>query len=336
MPAYYSYRRRYRRYRPRRYVRRWFKRRFRRYVNGSSKSTLRVKTAVEYTGQLDSGHGNTLGPVGTIKCFRPAPTASPAPYVLSSPLYRTYCNLYEEVKCIGMKINLSISSIVGNATLPSLQIYTAWDRRSGASEAPYTSDEIKNSSTYNVATALNNNVAKLTRSLYASDLMEKAQWHDCSYSTVGSNYQDDAYVSSAANPNFFSPAFYFCFGSPSLAASVSVNYTISVVYYMAFRNPKFGAGSSGTKLIDEGPRSVLSRGPDADGDVDDDMAVEQEDLDDAGDMDDGPAVSAATAASSSSSSSSSAVSPLKRAKPPTKGSSPLGKQQHTTSSSLNF
>ena len=38
--------------------------------------------------------------------------------------------------------------------------------------------DVKNSATSNIATALNNNVAKLTRSCYASDLMERATWFD--------------------------------------------------------------------------------------------------------------------------------------------------------------
>ena len=93
--AYYRRRYRYRRYRPRRYVRRWFRRRFRRYVNGSSKSVVRMKTAVDasYTTQVPDDH--TLSSVIGVNAFSPAPGASNRS-VLASPLYRTYCGLYEE------------------------------------------------------------------------------------------------------------------------------------------------------------------------------------------------------------------------------------------------
>lgn len=261
MPRYY--RRRYYRRRPRRYIRRWFRRRFRRYVNGSSKSSVRIKTAVEDSGTLQVPDATTLSPIQMINAFGASATAGGGRSVLASPLYRTYCGLYEECKCIGMRVSLSIASQIGGTALPSLQIYTAWDRRHGSTEAAYTAQEIKNSATYNVATALNNNVAKLTRSIYASDLMEKAQWHDCSYSTAVGNYVDNAYNGAAANPNFFCPALFFCFGSPSLAAQQSpatVAYQISTVYYFAFRNPKFGAAAQ-SKLEDLGERMLLPDDP---------------------------------------------------------------------------
>lgn len=275
-----SYRRlRYRRYRPRRYVRRWFRRRFRRYVNGSSKSTVRMKTAVESSVTI-SVPNNALSAVYNIPAFGSPSASINARSVLASPLYRTYCSLYEEVKCVGMKVSLSVASPIGGTALPSLQIYTAWDRRHGYSEAPYTADGIKNSSTYNVATALNNNVAKLTRSIYASDLMEKAQWHDCKISgdPQTNSQQDDAFVAAAGNPNFFAPSFFMTLASPSLAAAQSpatVALQFSVVYYMAFRNPKYGAGASASKLDDLGARVSID---DDDGDASG-----------GGDMDDTPA-----------------------------------------------
>lgn len=246
------YYRRYRRYRPRRYVRRWFRRRFRRYVNGSSKSSIRMKTAVDFSSTVQIPDKDHLSSVIGVNAF--TPTSSTSLSVLSSPLYRTYCSLYEECKCIGMRVSLSISSQIGGTALPSLQIYTAWDRRHGSTESLYTADQIRNSSTYNVATALNNNVAKLTRSIYASDLMEKAQWHDCTLDTA-SGYADKAYTAAGNNPNFFAPCFFFCFASPSLAGQQSpatVGYSISTVYYFAFRNPKYGGASGATKVISLG------------------------------------------------------------------------------------
>lgn len=265
------YYRRYRRYRPRRYVRRWFRRRFRRYVNGSSKSNIRMKTAVEASGTLSVPNSNTLSSVVPVTAFANVPTAGGGTSALASPLYRTYCGLYEECKCIGMKVNISIASQIGAAALPSLQIYTAWDRRHGFSEPAYSATEIKNSATYNVATALNNNVAKLTRSIYASDLMERAQWHDCSIKTISSDYYDDAYYTAAANPNFFAPSLFFCFGSPSLdndhQAPATVAYQLSIVYYFAFRNPKFGASAGSSKLVNLG--GAFSGIDSDDGDIDD-------------------------------------------------------------------
>ena len=294
--AYYRFRRyRSRRYRPRRYVRRWFRRRFRRYVNGSSKSIVRMKTSVEHVRTISSGTTAAPGSASGIGVYSKSNSNIS---VLSSQLYRTYCSLYEEVKCIGMRVSLAITDAVGGSDLPSVQIYTSWDRRFGATEAVKTAADIKAAATYNVATAINNNVAKLTRSIYASDLMEKAQWHDSTLSLAGGVYQDDAYEAAAANPNFFAPALFFCFQSPTLGAARDVHVNLSVTYYMAFRNPKYGGSAEPSRLQDLGARGSVE----ADGDLDDEAAARilEEMRDDEGDMDDGPGVPAAQAAADES------------------------------------
>ena len=289
MPS-WRYGRRFRRYRKyRRFYRRYRRSYARKFVNASSKSNVRMKTAVEASATISVPY-NGLSSVYNIPAFGSSSATINARSVLASPLYRTYCSLYEEVKCIGMKVVVSVATPIGGTSLPSLQIYTAWDRRHGYTEASYSADDIKNSSTYNVSTALNNNVAKLTRSVYASDLMEKAQWHDCTLSTAAGNHQDDAYVAAAANPNFFAPTLFMTFASPSLAQQQSpatVALQFSIVYYMAFRNPKYGAGASSAKLADLGGRIVEPQVRRDDGDMDDDPPANAPDGDD-GDMDDDP------------------------------------------------
>lgn len=249
MPIYRrGYRRRFRRYR--RYGRRYRRRYARRYVNGSSRSSIRCKCVVTGQSTLHSGYGDTLGTdVFRISPFATSGLSNPVP-VVSSPLFQAYQNLYEEMKIIGMKVQISVTDQVGGATLPSLQIYTAWDRRVGYGEAALTPSMIKNASSNNIATALNNNIAKLSRSIYASDLIEKAQWLDSSFADVaGSNIA--AWEAAGLNPNFFHPGFYMCFGSPSLSQAsevASVHFSVSVTYYIAFRNPRFGGSSSNREL----------------------------------------------------------------------------------------
>lgn len=191
---------------------------------------------------------------------------------LSSPLYRSYANLYDEVKCIGMKVKLSVSSAVGGTDIPSLQIYTAFDRRRGISEAAPSFADMKIYSTYMVATAVNNSVAKLERSIYASDLLEKAQWHDCTLSLSGGTYNDKAYVAAGDNPNFFSPSCFIAMAIPGKTTETTVTGNIDVMYYFAFRNPKYGGSSVNSKfetsVLD---RANLDRG---DGDVDDEEMVD--------------------------------------------------------------
>ena len=271
MPVYRRYRRSA--YRRRRYpYRRRYRRSYaRKYVNASSRSQVRIKTAVESNFTLSSGTASGPGAVKEIcPLLSSAPDNGAVSSALRSPLYRTYCALYEEVKIIGFKTQISIASAIGGSDIPSLQIYTAFDRRHGANEAIPTAAEIKNSSSYLVATALNNNVAKLTRSIYASDLLEKAQWHDCTLGLAGGIYSDTAYVASGANPNFFVPELAICFQSPTLAQAVDVKVNASTVFYFAFRNPKYGAGATGSAKVQSlGGVFHDPSAPDGDGDVDD-------------------------------------------------------------------
>lgn len=268
--AYWSRRRRYRRY-SRRYrglFKRNFRRYARRYINGSSKSTVRVKIPVHDYDSFTQNAGAVGTSTGVIWPFGPSSVrVSP----LTSGLYQTYCNLYDEVKCIGMKIKINVTSQVGGQDIPSLQIYTAFDRRKGAAEAAPTYAQMKTFSTFQVATAVNNSVAKLTRSIYASDLLEKAQWHDCSLANNAGVYSDSAYTAAGDNPNFFVPAFFVAFAVPGLGAGVgaTINCTYDIMYYFSFRNPKWGGAAGNSKLeIEsvEGTRRNLS--PDGDDDVD--------------------------------------------------------------------
>lgn len=208
----------------------------------------------------NSGYATTLGPV---QAYAPYYGSDPVA-VVNNPLYQAYRNLYEETKLIGMKVQLNVTSVVGNATLPSLEIYTAWDRRHGQGESTPTASELKAMASTNVSTALNNNVAKITRSIYASDLMEKAQWHDSS-PRASNDQTDDAWHTAGKNPNFFCPAFFFCFGSPTIASpGTTVGYSISITYYVSFRNPKYGGSSSSKDL----PVRQVSFADELDGDAD--------------------------------------------------------------------
>ena len=262
-PSRYSrYRRRYRRYRS-----------GRRFVNGSSRSSIRVKIPVTYTHSLTQPSGTHGTDVDGI-----CPLTQTTTFVssaLSSPLYRTYCLLYDEVKVIGFKANINITSSVGGSDLPSLEILTSFDRRFGSSEDYPTYADLRTYSTYQAAMAVNNSIAKLTRSIYASDLMEKAQWHDCTLLEAAGEYTDRAYQASARNPNFFVPMLFIAFNCPDTSTSKTISYTAEITYYFSFRNPKYGAGSSSAKSsVEYLPRTAVD-GP---GDVDDPGMMDIADL----------------------------------------------------------
>lgn len=203
---------------------------------------------------------------------------------LNSPLYLKYTELYDEVKCIGMKIKLAVVTPIGTSDVPSLQIMNTFDRRFGiaydAVNHQFIYDDMPNaaqlisSSNYNCVTAVNNSIAKIERSIYASDLLEKAQWHDCSCTTVtiDSNQvlADKAVLAAGMNPNFFHPLFLVTFAVPNAGAvSKSITLTCDVTFYFAFRNPKYGSAPTSAKIKSE-PKTV-----------DDDEDFDMDDLTDA-------------------------------------------------------
>lgn len=235
-----------------------------------------MKAVVTGSGTLHSGYADSLGrdvfsiyPLSNFTDGAGGYQPNLVPLSIS-PLFDAYQHLYEEMKLIGMKVQICVTDQVGGATLPSLQIYTAWDRHHGAGEAAFTPDECKNAASNNVATALNNNVAKLSRSIYASDLIEKATWFDSTPAGVNPGASNAAWNTAGANPNMFCPAFFMCFGSPALNAGsevASVHFSVSVTYYVAFRNPRYG-GSSNSKELPT--RTVTFADDDDQGDMDDD------------------------------------------------------------------
>ena len=83
---------------------------------------------------------------------------------------------------------------------------------------PMTYDEVMESSGSSVRSALNNSVAKLARSCWASDIQERTTFHDCSIGAeMDADNNDMAYVRAAMNPNFFCPLFYVGFQLPTTA-----------------------------------------------------------------------------------------------------------------------
>lgn len=219
-------------------------------MNGSSRSQIRVKIPISVNMNL-SRDGATLFTVPAR--MDPFTRTSSWASALNSELYRTYCSLYDEVQCIGMKVRLSFTNAVGAATLPAIKVHSCWDRRFGYGEVNPTVDEILKAASYLPASAINNSVCKMQRSCYQSDLIEKCQWHDSTIEQTAAPapqyYVDQAYEAAGLNPNFFCPAFFFCVeecGDGVAWSNPSV--LIDCVYYFKFRNPKFGGSAGGVRM----------------------------------------------------------------------------------------
>lgn len=196
---------------------------------------------------------------------------------LGTKLYQAYANLYEEVKCIGAKVQVSVVTPLGTSSIPALEVYTAWDRRTGTSEnGSLNSEDLAGYGSCQQFTAVSNSVAKFVRSCYARDLMEKAQWHDSSL-VEGTSVTDSAFEAAGANPNFFCPGLYVGFKTPGLADDQvrEVDIMINAKYYYVFRNPGFGASAASKSAVRSVEPVMRASAPE----------FEVEDLDLAGDED---------------------------------------------------
>lgn len=288
------YRRRYGRRSYSRFRRRY--RRYKKFVNNSSRSRVRVKIPITVNAQMTVPANSTVSNVLSICPFYGNTTLSGTAVgcllgdVFGSPLYTAYSGLYDEVKCDGFKLNFSITSGIGlGGTFPSLSVYTSVDRRltyndfSARYDAAHPNNphypiasELKNSSSYLAAVALNNSVTKMVRRCYASDLFEKCSFVDAtpgtqSYTVNGQASQTVRQF--AATQPMFNPVMYFACDTGSsvdAANSRDCNVVIEIMYYLTFRNPKYGGGAGTANRTIAIPRGPIFPDDD-DGDMDEDV-----------------------------------------------------------------
>lgn len=230
------------------------------YVNATSRSQVRVKVPVHFVHSVTQPSTATY--TDCVPCCLPFTSSRFKASPLAQNLYKHYSSLYEEVRCIGARVKIAVSSPIGGAEIPALRIVSAWDRRWHHGERLPVVPELLQQGSANSLTCVNNSVAKLTRSCWASDMIEKAQWHDCTLNgTSESGYwSDSAYIAAGSNVNFFSPGLNVGFQVEGRAAQsqVSVTFSCDIMYYFAFRCPKHSVVSDGTSAMSAAPA------PDAD------------------------------------------------------------------------
>lgn len=233
------------RYGFRRYRRPLYRRRSRRYVNGSSRSVVKMKTSFTSTTKITAGHGTTAG---TVSYSSPLGGNTSLGSLAHSDLFQHYVQLYEEMRIIGVRVDMAVISAIGGQDTPSLQIYTAFDRKRGYGEPAATGAEIIAASSRACATALNNNVAKLSRYCGAGDLQERSVWLESKQDTEANGFQNLSWLAAARNPTFFCPSFMCTTICPSLGADHQIDVSFTFTYYVAFRSPKFGGGAANRLL----------------------------------------------------------------------------------------
>ena len=312
MPTYvYKYRRRYgRRWsRYRRYgaYSRYRRRRAGASSTASSRGRIRVRVPIQKVLSVPVANGSYDSSVVTSSPWYQNSDAAidtnarAACGAVSSQLYRAYTGLYDQVKCDGVVTKISIVTAIGAGGIPAVQVVTAYDRMGNSNEVrnavqpQLTTASLFDYSSASIVSAINNSVAKTSRSCWASDIQERSVFHDCSVtSNDGGPYYDNDFNSDPHKVGYFSPLTMF---GLRLAAAPTSNTTVQVLldqtYYFTFRNPKYGgsATSVSTRSIEStsGVPVMTQRS--------DTRRLDTEgDMDDAGGLDDEDAAAAAPAA----------------------------------------
>jgi len=301
MPTYvYKYRRRYGR-RWSRYRRYGAYSRYRRRRSGtsstaSSRGRIRVRVPVQQLVTLTVPAQSIDSNVCTSSPYYQSTNVLPRAVAaaVAQRLYTAYVNLYDQVKCDGVVSNLSVVTPIGGAgALNAIQVIMAYDRFGNQNEI--VSDDITTAQLFNFSSsvsrsAINNSVAKMSRSCWASDLQERTVFHDSTLAGSQTALWDRDFSSNAAKVGYFAPLTMFgvrlAAAAPESATTVQV--LLEQTYYFTFRQPKYGGDPSATASVRSVPNMSVRR---------DARSLDREaDMGDVGGLDDEAAQAAAPAA----------------------------------------
>ena len=268
--------------------------RSRNYTSGRRRVTLRVpvEAQVQFTIAAGANWSNLacVQPYLSYKSTSGSKNAGVATLV-SSPLYRNYCTLYDQVKVDSVYVGGSVIEGIGiGGSYSSLSFASAWDRCIQPEEVipggtpGVTAQTIQYGSEAQTFLLTNNSKQLVHRWNRASDLQERTTFHDCSVrlaaSTSQLQYVDDAFYPNNSTPTFiphstigYVPGLWMAFYSPVVDNSNPryVNVTFKVIWNVTFRNPKYGlaAEASAKAIEDSGFKAedvVVEEGEDDGGD----------------------------------------------------------------------
>ena len=261
------YGRRYSRYRRYGAYSRYRRRRSGTSSTASSRGRIRVRVPVQQlvtlTVPAESIDSNVLTSSPYYQASNVLPRAAAG--AIAQPLYTAYVGLYDQVKCDGVVSNLSVvTPIGGSGALNAIQVIMAYDRFGNQNEV--ISDAISVRQLFNFSSsvarsAINNSVAKMSRSCWASDIQERTVFHDSTLSGSATAVWDRDYSSNAAKVGYFAPL--TMIGVRLAAAAPESDTTVQVLleqtYYFTFRQPKYGGDPSATAALRSIPVMNLRR-----------------------------------------------------------------------------
>lgn len=274
------YGRRYSRYRRYGAYYRYRRRRSGTSSTASSRGRIRVRVPVQQLVTLTVPAQSVDSNVLTSSPYVHGGTAPPRAVAgaVAQRLYNAYVGLYDQVKCDGVVSNLSVVTPIGGAGgLNAIQVVMAYDRCGTQNEVAnegITTSQLFSYSSSVARSAINNSVAKMSRSCWASDIQERTVFHDCNVSTSSSTSYDRDFSSNAAKVGYFAPLLMVGVRLAAAApeAPVSVQVLLEQTYYFTFRQPKYGGDPSATASVKSVPLMSVrrdARSLDREGDMDD-------------------------------------------------------------------
>lgn len=268
MPYYRRFRRGrgYRRFYRRRGYRRSY-RRFHRRRPGvvSSRSRLRVKIPVYQTITITVPQNQVYSYMATIFPWintlnNNANASAPVTHltnqqslgVVQNPIYQSYADLFDEVKCDGFTLTASCTSPIGaGQNVTGLLIGTSVDRSLTPIDIVPTANVARTSASWWGRVAVNNSIPRIRRAIWASDMSERTNFTDSDYTFV-TGVGNTALNQIATNfpPNFWRPAMHLgvCLPLINPEADTTITFLLNVNFYMTFRNPKGASGTAANKL----------------------------------------------------------------------------------------
>ena len=270
-----AYRRTYRRYRRYPYYRRrWGSSRFRKryYKNGivNSRSRVRVRIPKQalLTVQIPQNQTgatsvcimpwcNTTSTTGANVAINNANGQSFG--FTDTGLFQAYCGLFDEVKFDGMKVRGAVVDTIGaGGNYAGVTVASVIERACNKEDIPPNSTNMNQWSSYSFRNVINNSVAKITRSVWATDLNERIQFVDTELIATGAGTPVLApgncirpWRDGGVGSTWFKPAIYLT-ATPSAAAGAlrTITFMVEVVGYFTFRCPKYTTSGSSKQAED--------------------------------------------------------------------------------------
>lgn len=176
-----------------------------------------------------------------------------------SDLFRAYAALFDEVKFDGMKVKAAVIDTIGaGGNFTGVTVASVIERLCQKEDVPPNSTNMNQWSSYSFRNVINNSVAKISRSVWATDLSERIQFVDTELAATGQGTPVAApgnclraWRDGSVGSSWFKPAIYLT-ATPATAAANprTITMFVEVVGYFTFRCPKYSTSGSSKQAED--------------------------------------------------------------------------------------